>query len=161
MHSPPCFIFMYSRGYLLSMPFISHVHSSCCTVYFEPRLHAFPMFGIAHGDAMLFQARSAPHAGVPTDATNGASSSSTPFSRSASISYIPSGGRLILASCCGWLDCKSETPFGRTVVSPRYPSFAKGSLHLEAARFLQCRNYILTRPKVEVPQPPVSGCLSV
>ena len=32
------------------------------------------MFGIAHGDAMLFQARAASHAGFPTTATNEASS---------------------------------------------------------------------------------------
>jgi hypothetical protein len=133
---------MYSRGYSLSILFVSHVHSSCCTVYFVPRLHAFPMFGIAHGDAMLFQARSAPHAGVPTDATNGASSSSTPFSPLLRSHISQAGADSYWPSCCGWLDCKSSSPFGRVVVSPRYPSFAKGSLHLGAARFLQCRNYI-------------------
>ena len=152
---------MYSRGYSLSILFVSHVHSSCCTVYFVPRLHAFPMFGIAHGDAMLFQARSALHAGVPTDATNGASSSSTPFSRSASSSYIPSGGRLILDLFLWLAGLQEVNSIWENSSLTALPVFRKRFIAPRSSQIPPMSQLYPTRSKVEVSQPPVRGRLSV
>lgn len=129
--------------------FLFHVHS--LLPYSVPRLHAFPMFGIPHGDAMLFQARSARHAGVPTDAANWSIlvvnhhfEVRTHISQAGAESQTHTHPRAVAG-----LAAKGEPPFGGAISLATLPVFRKRVIAPRSSQISPMCNYILCGPKLK------------